>query len=111
MQSSEFGRIEKATRAFEIECRKITHLLVSKSEGGLLLRRTERAVHRRNAPEWSGDAQSGLSDGVDYQTRFVTVFRGRPPTYYLERLNCVDRKLCGEGFALLVVDRLVIQRY
>src|SRR5437660_6210642 len=111
MQSGEFGRIEEATRPFEIERRKIACPFVSESEGGLLLRRTERAIHRGKTPERFCRAKPRFGDGVDHETGLVTVFRGRSPGNHFERLNGVDGKLSREGFALLIADRLIVQRY
>src|SRR6185369_13233578 len=111
MQSSEFRRIEKAARTLEIECRKIAGPLVPEAEGALLLRRAKRAVHCGKAPERPRDAESRFGDRVDHQACLVSVFRGRPAGYDLERLNGIDRQLCRESFTLLVVDRLVVQRH
>src|SRR6185369_321678 len=81
MEGSKFGWIEKAARTLEIECSKIAGPLVPKAEGGLLLRRAERAVHSGQAPERPRDAESRFGDGVDYQACLVSVFRGRPSSY------------------------------
>ena len=93
MQSSEFGRIEKATRALKVKRCEVADPLVSKSERRLLLRRAEGPVHCRNAAERSGHAESRFGDRVDHQTCFIAVFRGGCPGYHFERLNGVDRKL------------------
>src|SRR5471032_1459674 len=73
-------------------------------------RTLERAVPERHAAGWLCLIETGLRHNVHHEAALVTVLRGRDARDDLHRLDGVLRDLVRIELALLVSDRLVVDR-
>ena len=103
------GRVEEAPAAQRVGGEEVAELLAAEAEGGFLADRAEGAVLRGEAAEGLL-AESGTRDGVDHQAGLVAELRARRAGDQFHRLDGVERNLRGELLALLIGDRLAVDR-
>ena len=109
VERTKLRRVEKAPAAQGIGGEEVAKLLAAEAEGGLFADRAEGTVLRGEAAEGLL-AQSGTRHGVDHQAGLVAELRARRAGDQLHRLNGVERNLRGELLALLIGDRLSVDR-
>src|SRR6266536_2802551 len=108
MQHGKLRSIEKATRALEIEGHEVSTFGVAIGERCIFMGRTEGPVECIETASRLSLIEAGVCDGVNHQTRLVTVFGGCGSRNDFQRLNGIYWNLSRKGLALLVRDRLVV---
>src|SRR6266849_655282 len=102
--------IEESTGVQAVHGDEVSPLLASISEIKARGGRAKRAVGRGHAAMGCRDTLAGSRSGFDHQARFISIFGRRRARNHLERLDRIEWYLVGENLALLVSDRLAIQR-
>ena len=104
------GSVKEAPGTLEVKSNKVTSLRVSVSQGSIRTDCAECSVGRVEVPGGLLLIQARLGYRIDDEACFVAVLSRRRSGNYLHRLNRVGRQLSREGFALLIGNRLVVDR-
>ena len=110
MEDGELRRIEKAAGVETINLDKVPPLLAAIGQVEARKGRPEGAIRTGDAPGRLGNALAGARRGHDYQAGLAAVLGRRRAADHFDGLNRVGRNLVGEDLALLVGDRLAIDR-
>ena len=110
VQRFEFRRIEKAIGPQPLTDRKLPDRVRAAADVDIAGRTLERAVAERRAAGRLRLIEPGLGHDVHHQAALVAVFGRRHARDDLHRLHGVRRDLIRVQAALLVGDRLVVDR-
>src|ERR1019366_1220753 len=109
VQRTEFGAVEEAPAALGVGGEEVAELRAAESKGGFLADGAEGAALRGEAAKGLLP-ESGTRDGVDPQSGFIAELSARRAGDELHGLDGVERNLRGELLALLIGDRLAVDR-
>ena len=110
MEDSELRRIEKTAGVEPVGLDEITPALAAIGKIDAAIRGAEIAIGGINRSGRLCNALAGARGGHDDETRLAAVLGRRRATDNLDGLNGIGRKLVGEDLALLVGDRLTVDR-
>src|SRR4030095_12393003 len=101
VQHGEFGGVEEAPRALEVEGGKIADLRAAESQSRFGVQCAELTVlHQQTASRFLLP-KAGAGDCVNHQARLVAVFRRRRAGNHFQRLDSAERRAWGKGLARL----------
>ena len=110
VQRLELRRIEKAIGPQSADRQKVPDAVRARADVDVARRALERAVAERHAAGRLRLVEPRLGDDVHDQAALVAVFGRRHAGDHLHRLHGVRRNLIRIDAALLVGDRLVVDR-
>ncbi len=110
VNDGKLGRVEKPAAIQSAGGDEVSPLLSAVAEVDAEIGGAKTAVGSCNAALGRGHALAGARGDVDHYAGLLAEFRWRRAGNHFHRLNRIEGNLVGEDFALLVGDRLAIDR-
>src|SRR5664280_377030 len=110
VENDKLRRIEEAAAVEPVRRDEISPVLAAVGEVQVEVGAAKRAIGGRDAAMWRRGAKARTRAYVDHEAGLVSELGGRRSADDRHRLHGVERNLVGKYLALLVRDRLAIER-